>query len=185
MRQNPRPRWVGFCIALASVAAAAALRAAIFRAVGGGLPFLTFFPAVIAAALYGGRAAGLLAVALSAFAALLWAEPVGTPFVSRPSDVVGLVMFVLVGLLIVWLCERTLAAHGEADAAGLERARLAAIVDSSDDAIVSKNLDGIIQTWNNGAERIFGYTSEEAVGRPVLMLLPPDRRSEEPAILRG
>ncbi len=61
--------------------------------------------------------------------------------------------------------------------------RLAAIVESSHDAIVSKNLDGIIMSWNSGAERLFGYTAAEAVGRPVTMLMPPDRVDEEPGIL--
>ena len=60
---------------------------------------------------------------------------------------------------------------------------LASIVESSDDAIVSKNLDGIIMSWNQGAERIFGYTAEEAVGQSILMLIPPDRLEEEPKIL--
>lgn len=59
----------------------------------------------------------------------------------------------------------------------------AAIVEWSDDAIVSKNLDGVIQSWNRGAERIFGYTAAEAVGRPITMLIPPDRQEEEPRIL--
>ena len=61
---------------------------------------------------------------------------------------------------------------------------MAAIVESSDDAIVSKDLNGIIKTWNRGAERIFGYTAEEAIGRPVVMLIPQDRQQEEPEILR-
>jgi PAS domain S-box-containing protein len=59
----------------------------------------------------------------------------------------------------------------------------AAIVESSDDAIISKDLNGIIQSWNNGAERIFGYTAAEAVGKPVAMLIPADRLDEEPSIL--
>jgi PAS domain S-box-containing protein len=63
------------------------------------------------------------------------------------------------------------------------RARLAAIVESSDDAIVSKDLDGIIKSWNAAAERMFGYTAEEAVGRSITMLLPHDRLDEEPAII--
>ena len=58
-----------------------------------------------------------------------------------------------------------------------------AIVDSSDDAIVSKTLDGIINSWNEGARRIFGYTAEEAIGHPMQMLIPPDRAGEEPHIL--
>jgi PAS domain S-box-containing protein len=61
--------------------------------------------------------------------------------------------------------------------------QLAAIVESSDDAIVSKNLDGIITSWNRGAQELFGYTAEEAVGKPVAMLIPPDRIDEEPGIL--
>ena len=57
------------------------------------------------------------------------------------------------------------------------------IVETSDDAIISKNLDGVIQTWNRGAERIFGYTAEEVVGKPVTILMPPERYDEEPGIL--
>jgi PAS domain S-box-containing protein len=63
------------------------------------------------------------------------------------------------------------------------RARLAAVVDSSDDAIISKTLDGIITSWNAGAERIFGYTAEETIGKPINLLIPEDRPNEEPAIL--
>jgi PAS domain S-box-containing protein len=62
-------------------------------------------------------------------------------------------------------------------------ARIVAIVESSEDAIVSKDLDGIITSWNAGAERMFGYAAEEAIGQPVLMLIPPDRHNEEPMIL--
>jgi PAS domain S-box-containing protein len=62
-------------------------------------------------------------------------------------------------------------------------ALLAAIVNSSDDAIVSKNLDGVITSWNKGAERIFGYSAEEAVGRHITLLIPGDRRDEEADIL--
>ena len=60
---------------------------------------------------------------------------------------------------------------------------LAAIVESSDDAIVSKGLNGIIATWNRGAERLFGYSAEEAIGQPILMLIPPERHDEEAEII--
>jgi PAS domain S-box-containing protein len=61
--------------------------------------------------------------------------------------------------------------------------QLAAIVESSDDAIISKNLDGVISSWNHSAERIFGYTAEEAVGQNITLIIPPDRRDEERVIL--
>ncbi len=60
---------------------------------------------------------------------------------------------------------------------------LAAVVDSADDAVITKTLDGRITSWNPGAQRIFGYTAEEAVGRPVTILIPEDHLDEEPAIL--
>jgi len=63
------------------------------------------------------------------------------------------------------------------------KVQLAAIIDSSDDAIISKNLDGIIQSWNAGAQRLFGWTADEAIGQPITILIPPDRLEEEPHIL--
>jgi PAS domain S-box-containing protein len=60
---------------------------------------------------------------------------------------------------------------------------LAAIIESSDDAIVSKNLNGIITSWNKGAERVFGYNAEEAIGQPITIVIPEDRQSEERQIL--
>ena len=72
----------------------------------------------------------------------------------------------------------------EARSAAEERAQqLVSIVESSDDAIISKDLDGIIRTWNSGAERLFGYSAGEALGKPVTILFPPGREDEEPGIL--
>jgi len=61
--------------------------------------------------------------------------------------------------------------------------QLAAIVKSSDDAIIGKTLDGIITSWNHGAEKVFGYSEQEAIGKPMLMLIPPERADEEAEIL--
>jgi PAS domain S-box-containing protein len=61
--------------------------------------------------------------------------------------------------------------------------QFAAIVMSSDDAIISKNLDGIVRTWNQGAERLFGYAAEEAIGKSITLIIPADRLDEEASIL--
>ncbi|HTW95141.1 MAG TPA: PAS domain S-box protein, partial [Tepidisphaeraceae bacterium] len=64
------------------------------------------------------------------------------------------------------------------------QAWLAAVIDSSDDAIVTKTLEGVVTTWNKSAERIFGYAPQEIIGKPILTIIPPDRQHEEVEILR-
>lgn len=80
--------------------------------------------------------------------------------------------------------------HSQADAlktsndtGTLYQQMLASIVQSSEDAIASKTLDGIVTSWNPGAEKLFGYTSEEMIGKPITLIIPPDRLSEEPILL--
>ena len=75
---------------------------------------------------------------------------------------------------------RDITGRKQAEAA---HSRLAAIVESSDDAIVGKAPDGIVLTWNSGAERLYGYSAAEATGKPMTFLLPPERRDEESEIL--
>src|SRR4029450_7101798 len=64
------------------------------------------------------------------------------------------------------------------------RSRLAAIVDSSNDAIISKNLDGVISTWNLAAQELFGYSEAEAIGQPITIIIPADLHDEEQDLLR-
>jgi PAS domain S-box-containing protein len=71
----------------------------------------------------------------------------------------------------------------DAEGPGAQTGWLAAIVDSSDDAIVSKNLNGIISSWNKGAERLFGYSAKEAIGQHITLIIPPEHRGEEVMIL--
>ena len=80
---------------------------------------------------------------------------------------------VIIGAIVVFL-DITDQRRAEVD-----QARLAAIVNDSNDAIISKDLNGTITTWNGGAQRLFGYSAEEAIGRSILMLVPPGLHTEE------
>lgn len=79
---------------------------------------------------------------------------------------------------------RVSAGTTEHERAGEIRSRLAAIVESSNDAIIGKTLEGIITSWNKGAERIYGYSAQETIGRPISILVPSDRSDEIPTILQ-
>lgn len=100
-----------------------------------------------------------------------------TAFGTALRTIVEVILF----FALLWWTAISMSRH--AAAATEAQARLGAIVASSDDAIISKSLDSIIQSWNAGAERVFGYSEMEAVGRSVLMLIPPDRHNEEYEIL--
>ena len=63
--------------------------------------------------------------------------------------------------------------------------RLAAVIESSDDAIVSQRLDGTIDSWNPAAERMYGYTSEEVIGRPIDLIIPDDQRRADRELIAG
>src|SRR5829696_6843933 len=82
-------------------------------------------------------------------------------------------------LLRVWGTQRDITERKQAEEV---RARLAAIVESSEDAIIGKTLEGIITNWNRGAQKIYGYSSEEVLGKPINILAPPDRPNEIPKI---
>jgi PAS domain S-box-containing protein len=93
----------------------------------------------------------------------------------------------LLGSDTVLEVNRDVTKHKEVEAALREKEPqslfLGSIVECSDDAIISKNLHGIITSWNRGAERIFGYTAEEAIGQPITIVIPADRQHEEREIL--
>jgi len=101
----------------------------------------------------------------------------------RPTRVAAVVSTVRTALRARNRQYQVRAALEERARAAVAQEFLAAIVASSDDAIVSKTLDGTILTWNAGAERLFGYTVEEALGKPITMLIPPDRLDEEPRVI--
>jgi PAS domain S-box-containing protein len=116
--------------------------------------------------------------------------PIGTVWVVSHSDrkfdaedqrvLTVLSRFASASAQALGLLDEAKRARGDAEDAGR---RLAAIVESSEDAIVSKSLEGIIQSWNAAAERLFGYTAEEAISRPITLIIPPELIDEERLIL--
>jgi PAS domain S-box-containing protein len=182
-----------YSAALAAVALAVVIRGLLHPILGDNIPFVTLFAATAFAAWYGGLGPAILGATLG----FLVAHQV---FVSPTSDLadwavdlVTSIAYFATSAIIVALCEwlrRSIQRAGEAtrDALVLQRESdesgealrrseswLAAIVESSDDAIIGETRDGIVTSWNAGARRLFGYTAEEMVGQPISRLVPSDR----------
>jgi len=189
-------RFARYAVAIGATAIAVALRAAVLAPLWGAeLPLITYYPAIVVSAGLGGFWPGVLATLLSAAAAAyLWLSTARPPNVG---DAVGLLLLVAIGSLISWLVGALRTAQGQLaesvrrlqaqavlhQSAEEARARLAAIVQFSDDAIISKNLQGQITSWNAAATRMFGHTESEAIGRSITMIIPEDRLSEEANVL--
>lgn len=175
-----------------SYAAAAALVAAALLLhpwIGLNVPFLQFLPGIIVAAWYGGFGPGALATIASAVSAMYLFLPPAGMSIGGPADASSLALFVAVGLGIAWLSHelrRADVAHRRAAALAEARARrLNAIIETTVDAIIVIDAKGTIESFNQGAQRLFGYTPEEVVGRNVSMLMPsPDREAHEGYIAR-
>jgi two-component system cell cycle sensor histidine kinase/response regulator CckA len=145
---------------------------------------------VALAAYIGGLGPGLLATGLIALGTLILirVESPLLPF-DQPFDGIQSGAFLVSGVVISLVCERLhrarrreIEAMQEQRKASESRERLAAIVEFSGDAIVGSGLDGVITSWNRGAENVFGYRAEEAVGRSLQILVPPERLKEEASI---
>lgn len=150
-------------------------------------PLPLFFLAVLASAWYGGAGPGLLSAALATLAVDYFL--VGPPELAVGWDsAVRLGVFALVSSLTSGLGaarrdER--AARDLAEAKNEEVQKLAAIVESSGDAIVGKTLGGTIISWNKGAEILYGYAASEVIGRPISILVPPERPDEVSHIIKS
>jgi PAS domain S-box-containing protein len=191
-----RSRAVAYALAVASVVAATAARTILPLSVVDALPFLGFFAAIVATSWIGGFGPGLVATMLSTGAAyrMMLAQRLR---IGGGSAGGSAIRFLVVGVVASWLIDRLararesqeqaiarLAAQNESlKQSELARRRLASIVESSDDSIVAIDRNGVIMSWNLGAERLYGYTSEEAIGQPTALVVAPDRRAEEEQVL--
>lgn len=183
LRQQPLP---AYGTAFAAFVAATLARWAIEDFVPGQVPFIFYFPAVVIATLFGGLGPGIVVAILSGLTG-------ASAFMSQQlsgQKITALLVFAFASLLLVtlvtalnWALARLLVEVEQRRNGELAKSRLAAIVESSEDAMVTKDLNGNITSWNKGAERLFGYTADEMMGKPVRLLIPPERDDEEPTIL--
>ena len=172
-----------------ALAAAVFLRWLLDPWMGDALPLVTLFGAVAVAAWLGGYRPAVL-VSLLGYVACeyLFISPRGSLSLGHLggfglANAIGLVAYLFTCAIIIGFGDAARRVQADHTSQLMAARLLAAIVESSDDAIVSKSLDGIIQSWNAGAERLFGYTAEQAIGRHISLVIPPERIAEEDDIV--
>jgi PAS domain S-box-containing protein len=149
-----------------------------------GEPFLLFLLVVIGTTLCFGARLGLISAAISAFLSLYFFEPVGSPTLRYASDLNKIALYAIMAFGCVVGFARLIDMASLRMLAEQDSQRLAAIVASSEDAIISKDLNGIVTSWNPGAEQLFGYAPAELIGQSIALLIPTHLQYEESNILK-
>lgn len=180
MRVPPifRHKAVSYGVAALLAIVAVYLRYLLTPLIGEANPYHTAWIAVVFCAWYCGLWPSILCAVVCALGVnYFFIPPLHSLMISNSSQLYGIVGFLLFSAAIIALGESS--RRGSAS-----RALLAAIVSSSDDVVISKNLDGVITSWNRAAEQVFGWTASEAVGKPITIIIPPELHGQEVEILQ-
>lgn len=177
----PSATW-GYVASLGAVALAVIVRSALSGVLGLKVPYLQFFPAVIAASWYGGLGPGLVSTGLCALFSMYFLLPPDGFGVDDVADQLSLAVFVGTGFVIAWLNQRLHdteeAQRTAAETAGARAERLDAILNTTLDGIIVIDTKGRIESFNRGAEQLFGYPASEVIGRNVSLLMPSPHHEE-------
>ncbi|MDE1974879.1 MAG: PAS domain S-box protein, partial [Hyphomicrobiales bacterium] len=180
----PRSVVEQYSIAAIAIAVALAIRVALSSELGGQASYLFFFPAVLIASAFGGWGPGISATILGLLFGLFF---VADMRVLMTSDFINASVFTLVGVGASWrgelLRRARLAAAASTDAAMAGEAHVKSILATIPDAMIVIDERGIMQSFSSAAERLFGYSAEEAIGKNVKMLMPSPYREEHDAYL--
>src|SRR6187397_2803892 len=187
LQRNP---WIVYGAALGAILIATFIRWAMGGLVHDRIPFTTYYPAIVVATLLGGFRLGILASILSAIVAWWMFMPPAFGFALDAAQLTSLITFIFVCFLLVGTVTALNSAINlllveteHRQKTQLALGQLRAVSETSEDAIITKDLNGVITSWNKGAERIFGYEANEVIGKPVSLLIPEERPDEEPSIL--
>ena len=181
-----RPLWLRCTVGVLAAVLAAAIRLQFLEVLGLRAAFLTFYPAVAVAALYGGFSVGLLVTVVSAaLADYFWMEPVGQFAITNSADLISIVIFLASGVLISYLAEtahrtqeRTKAIEVQAKLA-VEQEFHSFVKEVGDYAIFMLDTSGGVVSWNKGAEQIKGYQADEIIGRHLSCFYTPEDNARE------
>ena len=177
-----------YAVAAAVVALSLSARFLLSSYFGSNVPYLQFFPAILVASWYGGFGPGLFATVLSTLAGLQWFVPPAGLALPSPPEALSVALFIAIGVAIASLNGRLRDAHREASAeAALAKARaerLDAVIRTTVDAIIVIDAKGHVESFNPGAERLFGYAAADVIGKKVNMLMPEPFHGEHDGYLR-
>jgi PAS domain S-box-containing protein len=177
-----------YLVALAAITASLLLRYAFRDTLSLNVPYLQFYPAIIIAAWYGGLGPGLLATGISVLTAMYFLLPPAGLLVTDATDQVSLAVFAATGLVIALLNHRVRVAEEQqrntAATATARAERLDAILNTTVDGVIVIDANGTIESFNPGAQGLFGYPETEVIGRNVSVLMPSPEHEEHDSYLQ-